>query len=173
MFLNDSLLLIDYEYSFELILNLIFCQTRRIRSSTSGTKVGAVLGAIATPQTTKTRDTLLSITTVKTQSLWYRTNKTWDIGIHMSNVLGRERENEPSGARAKQPVQRKRVSNVSERTSVWFRSSWIRDISNGPLTHLLTRSLARSLTRSWARGTVAWFCTVFKVSWITIEWPSF
>ena len=32
----------------------------------------------------------------------------------------------------------------------------------------LTRSLARLLTRSWARGTVEYFCPIFKMSWITV-----
>ena len=48
----------------------------------------------------------------------------------------------------------------------WSRMSWNRDVSNGPLA----RPLARSLTRSRARGTVEYFCLIFKVFWITVGW---
>ena len=34
----------------------------------------------------------------------------------------------------------------------------------------LAHSLARSLTRSRARGTIEYFCPIFNVSWITVEW---
>ena len=67
----------------------------------------------------------------------------------------------------------------------WFKTSWNRDVRNGPLAHLLARSLTplnrslaphcllRSLAHSlapesWARETVDYFCPVFKVFWITV-----